>query len=98
MGNNYSSNNFSIKVPNIYAKVLKGSELVLILKKNMDDISKYKKTQPDYLKYSDMYNALFKIIIEYDVNNIEYNSLKILPKINYYKLYNNKLAQIRSQN
>ncbi len=94
--NNISNNNISIKVPNIYAKVLKGARLVKILKKNMDQVSKYEKVEPDYIKYPERYDALFKIIIEYNVDNIEYNSLKTLPKRNFYKLFNNKLAEIRN--
>lgn len=97
MGNSNSNRNkISLRVENVYARVLKGYELVKILKENMDNISKYQKTEPDYIKYPEMYDALFKIIIEYNVDNIEYNSLKVLPKRNFYKLYNNKLYEIRN--
>lgn len=98
MGNSNSNNNkISLRVENIYAKVLKGYELVKLLKKNMDEISRYEKTKPDYIKYPERYDALFRIIIEYNVDNIEYNQLKILPKRNFYKLFNNKLVEIRNR-
>lgn len=93
---NYNSNKISLRVENVFARVLKGYELVKFLKKNMDEVSKYEKTKPDYIKYPERYDALFKIIIEYNVDNIEYNSLKILPKRNFYKLFNNKLVEIRN--
>ena len=94
-----------LKVKDLFSRVFSGNVLVQKLKQHMDSIAQIENTQPDYLKYPSRYNALFRVVIEQNVNNLEYNILKVLPKIpfakenqNYYSQFLNRLKVIRSKN
>lgn len=91
-----------LKVGKLYARVLKGKILVKLLKQHMDNISQVQKIQPDYLKNKQKFDALFKVVIEQNVTNLEYNILKGLPELpfskknrNYYYEFLNRLKRIR---
>lgn len=91
-----------VKVPRLYARVFKGHILVKKLKQHMDSIAHIRKIQPDYLKYNSRYDALFKVVEDHNVTNLEYNILKGLPELpfakktrDYYSEFLNRLKRIR---
>jgi hypothetical protein len=95
----------NLKVKNLFSRVLKGELLVKLLKQHMDSSAQIRNRQAEYLEFSSRFNALFKVVIDQNVTNLEYNILKGLPELpfgkktrNYYYEFLNRLKRIRSKN